>query len=83
MLDITQQGMLASVGLAPRHLAEIDQTNCQIVGGAVEFLEHDGLLVPSARLPGATNLVIYPNRQSADYEFRVEGSEIITDPKTT
>jgi hypothetical protein len=31
--------MLAAVGLAPRHLVEIDQTNCQTVGGAVEYLE--------------------------------------------
>ena len=80
VLDLTQAGMLAAVGLAPRHLAQIDQTNCQIVGGAVEYLEHDGLLVPSARLPEAINLVIYPNRQSGDYEFRIEGSEIIFDP---
>ena len=78
VLDITPTGMLAAVGLAPRHLVQLDQTNCQTVGGAVEYLEHDGLLVPSARLAGATNLVIYPNRQSGEYEFRVEGKEIIS-----
>lgn len=83
VLDITPAGMLAAVGLAPRHLIEIDQTNCQNVGGAVEYLEHDGLLVPSVRLPGATNLVIYPNRQTADYKFNVEEKEIIFDPDAT
>jgi RES domain-containing protein len=80
VLDISQPGMLAAVGLAPRHLAELDHSNCQTVGGAVEYLEHDGLLVPSARLEGAAHLVIYPNRQSENYEIRVQAKEVIFDP---
>jgi RES domain-containing protein len=82
VLDISQPGVLAAVGLAPRHLAQPDQANCQMVGGAAEYLEHDGLLVPSARLAGAVHLIIYPNRQSGDYEIRVEGKEVIFDPNS-
>jgi hypothetical protein len=37
-------------------------------------------LVPSARLKDAVHLVIFPNRQAADYELKVEGKEILFDP---
>jgi RES domain-containing protein len=80
VLDLTPQGALASVGLAQRHLIQNDQGPCQAVGGAAEYLEHDGLIVPSARLPGAVNLIIYPNRQAADYLFDVEEQDVIYDP---
>ncbi len=49
-----------------------------MVGGAAEWLKHDGILVPSARALG-TNLVIFPNQQSATYRFEVKGSERVTD----
>jgi hypothetical protein len=51
---------------------------CQRIGGAVEHLGHDGLLVPSARHP-ASNLVIYPNQQTGDYGFVVLSEEIISE----
>jgi len=38
-------------------------------------------LVPSARDRRGTNLVIYPNQQTADYEFEVTHAEIIYDPE--
>ena len=44
--------------------------------GAIAWLGNDGLLVPSARADGV-NLVIFPNQQRADYEFRVLTSEAI------
>jgi hypothetical protein len=48
----------------------------QRVGGAIAWLGRDGLLVPSARADGV-NLVIFPNQQKAEYEFRVVASEVI------
>lgn len=80
VLDLSTPERLASLGLQLADLSGIDHAACRRIGGAVESLEHDGLLVPSARA-GGTNLVIYPNRQGPDYEFRVLGREAIFDPE--
>ena len=63
------------IGISERELTSLDHRVCQTVGGAFEWLGNDGLLVPSARADGA-NLVIFPNRQRSDYEFRVIDSEL-------
>ncbi|MCH8112062.1 MAG: RES family NAD+ phosphorylase [Proteobacteria bacterium] len=60
VLDITSEEVLGRLGLGPEALSGIDWSICQHVGGAAAWLEHDGLLVPSARAEGS-NLVIYPN----------------------
>jgi RES domain-containing protein len=80
VLDLSSWAVLQTVGLSRENLADIDHAPCQRIGGAVEHLEHDGLLVPSARLMGGTNLVIYPNWQTSQYRFRVIDSEIIFSP---
>jgi len=54
----------------------LEHAACQMIGGAVEWLGHDGLLVPSARSEG-TNLVIFPNKQTPDYRFEILESENI------
>jgi RES domain-containing protein len=79
VLDLSSQSALSVLGLSLSDLATIDHTKCQMVGGAIEHLEHDGLLVPSARAL-ATNLVIYPNRQNEDYTFRVMSQEVVFEP---
>ncbi|MCH9046625.1 MAG: RES family NAD+ phosphorylase, partial [SAR324 cluster bacterium] len=53
---------LEQVGVSSESITESDLSVCQQVGGAAEWLDHDGLLVPSARAAG-TNLVIYPNKR--------------------
>jgi RES domain-containing protein len=81
VLDLSSWTTLEALGLSLEDFAGIDHAPCQKIGGAVERLEHDGLLVPSARLTGGTNLVIYPNRQTPQYRFSVTDAEIIFDPK--
>jgi RES domain-containing protein len=82
VLDLTSDAALSDIGLSYEALAGSDYSLCQRVGGAVEHLDHDGLLVPNVRLPGAINLVIFPNRQSETYQFEVTDSEVIFDPVT-
>jgi RES domain-containing protein len=74
VLDLSDPATLAQVGLSIGLLATIDHSKCQEIGGAAEWLEHDGLLVPSARAPGV-NLVIFPNRKKPSYRFDVLDSE--------
>jgi RES domain-containing protein len=81
VLDLSAAETLADLGLDQAELAAIDHTACQRIGGAVEWLEHDGLLVPSARAADGVNLAIYPNRQGPEYKFRVLDSEVIYDPQ--
>jgi RES domain-containing protein len=70
VIDLSDWDQLVTLGLSRGSLQSIDHADCQIIGGAVEWLRHDGLLVPSGRSEG-TNLVIFPNRQGPDYEFEV------------
>ena len=74
VLDLSDPLTLSRLGLDEESLASIDHSACQGVGGAVEWLEHDGILVPSARTEGV-NLVIFPNRKKPDYLFEVLDSE--------
>jgi len=76
VLDLSDPEALKSVGLGDQELVSYDLTACQEVGGAVAWLENDGLLVPSARAAGA-NLVIYPGAQSPDAEFEVLRREVL------
>jgi RES domain-containing protein len=69
-LDLTDRATLETLGIGEDELAGIDMAACQELGGAVAWLEHDGLLVPSARSV-ATNLVIYPTNQEPDAVFEV------------
>jgi RES domain-containing protein len=80
VLDISPPKVLSTLGLSLSDVAAIDHGKCQMIGGAAEYLEHDGLLVPSARASNATNLVIYPNRQTEDYRFQVTSQEVLFEP---
>jgi len=76
VVDLSDRSRLAALGISDDDLTSLDHRPCQRVGGAIEWLENDGLLVPSARADGM-NLVIFPNQQKAGYEFWVIGSEVI------
>lgn len=78
VVDLSARATLFKLGLQERSLASIDHCDCQAIGGAVEWLEHDGLLVPSARASGV-NLVIFPNRKKPAYRFDILDSEELTD----
>ena len=80
VLDLSSPVLLKSLGLPLTDIAAIDHASCQRIGGAVEHLGHDGLLVLSGRAIGGVNLVIYPNRQTAEYSFRIIASDVIYEP---
>lgn len=76
VLDLSDRVDLARVGLTAEDLSDDDHTACREVGGAVDWLEHDGLLVPSARSEALT-LVIYPAHTSPEAQFAYgEGEDL-------
>lgn len=79
VVDLREPGALAVVGVTHADLVDFGMRKTQLVGGAVEWLGHDGLLVPSARAPG-DNLVIFPNQMEADGAITRAGAEVIFDP---
>jgi len=76
VIDLSDQDRLVALGISEEDLASLDHRACQQVGGAIAWLGNDGFLVPSAGADGV-NLVIFPNQQKSDYEFRVLASEVI------
>jgi RES domain-containing protein len=76
VIDLTSAGLLAQLGITDDILASIDHAPCRTIGGAVNWLGHAGLLVPSARRRGGTNLVIYQQDLSTD-SFEVTAEEEI------
>ena len=62
VIDLSSWKRLKTFGITKKTFAETEFELTQAVGGAVERLRCDGMLVPSARHSG-TNLVIFP-RQS-------------------
>jgi RES domain-containing protein len=77
VITITDPKILRAFGIERNELEGIDPGMCQRLGGAVERLGHDGLVVPSAR-SSALNLVVFPNRQVANrYRFEILDTEVI------
>jgi RES domain-containing protein len=79
VIDLSDREQLADVGIGMAELEGDDLGPCQQVGGAVAWLQHDGLLVPSAR-SDAVNLVIFPANRSphARFEFDPTAREQLT-----
>lgn len=75
--DLTAEGVLENLGLTRAALASLDMTMTQGVGGAAEWLQHDGLLVPSVRADGS-NLVVFAAKLGADSDLVIVRSELIT-----
>lgn len=82
VLDLTGPGLLDRLGITTDILQGDDQSPCRLIGGAVHWLGHDGLLVPSARRAGGTNLVIYQQDPSSS-DFEVLEDEVIADDERT
>lgn len=78
VLDLTAPGLLDQLGISGDVLSGTDHSPCRTVGGAVNWLGHDGLLVPSARRTHGRNLVIYPQDLSST-EFEVTAEEVIAE----
>jgi RES domain-containing protein len=78
VIDLSDPRRLVALGLSDSDLRALDHRACQQVGGAIAWMGNDGLLVPSARAKGI-NLVIFPNQQKGDYEFRTTGLEVLAE----
>ncbi len=76
VIDLTAPNLLHRLGITDEVLSSIDHSACRTIGGAVNWLGHDGLLVPSARRRGGTNLVIY-QQDLATSSFEVTDEEVI------
>ena len=72
VLDLTDSELLQSLGVGQAELTADDMAACRQLGGAVHWLQRDGLLLPSARSP-STNLVIFPANRPADARFEILG----------
>jgi RES domain-containing protein len=70
VLDLTSGTRLADIGLTDDDLQADSFDACQRVGGAVAWIGHDGLLVPSARVASGMNLVIYTSNQAGESEIQ-------------
>jgi RES domain-containing protein len=66
VVDLTNWEILERLGISRSSYATVEPPRCKEVGGAIAFLGHSGILVPSARHDGL-NLVVYP---TADLVFR-------------
>lgn len=77
LLDLTDAGRLAAIGITEEDFESIPWEPCQRVGGAVAWLGHDGLLIPSVRDSGGSNLVIFTANQPTGAEIVVQDSHVI------
>jgi RES domain-containing protein len=71
LLDLSDMADLEAVGLTEEDLRADSFERCQEVGGAVAWIGHDGLLVPSVRRDGGRNLVVFTANQAAASEAEV------------
>lgn len=77
LLDLTNATCLADIGITEEDFESIPWEPCQRVGGAVAWLGHDGLLIPSVRDSDGSNLVIFTANQAPGLEIVVQGSHVI------
>jgi RES domain-containing protein len=76
VLDLLSRSRLLELGIGETELSDVDHAGCQRLGGTVEWLEHDGLLVPSARRSGV-NLVIFTRKRGPGADFEIVSSEVL------
>lgn len=84
LLDLTDGSLLASLGVDVRRFGAIaygghpaEYLVSQAIGEAANFLGHDGVLVPNARWPAATNLVLFCDQASASLVGESEEGDAI------
>ena len=77
VLDLSDAKDLQRAGLTEHDLSDDDHSACREVGAAIDWLEHDGLLVPSGR-SDANNLVIYPMHRPAGATFSFGAGDEVT-----
>jgi RES domain-containing protein len=76
VLDLTDVELLQDLGVGAPELTADDMTACRRLGGAAHWLEHDGLLLPSARSSN-TNLVIFPANRPRVAHLKILKAEVV------
>lgn len=76
VVNLTRAGVLDRLGVTRPVLCADDHGPCRMIGGAVNWLGHDGLLVPSARNLAGVNLVIF-QQDLATTRLEVVSKEVI------
>jgi RES domain-containing protein len=69
VLDLRDIARLSQLGINTAALGSDDMGDCRRLGAAVSWLRYEGMLVPSARREGGTNLVIYRQDLSGTFEI--------------
>jgi RES domain-containing protein len=77
VLDLTDLAVLKKLNIEMAQVADNDWWPCQRIGGAVAWLKHDGLLVPSARDPDGTNLVVLTANMEPEAELVVRDRRLV------
>ncbi len=77
--DLTGAGILTDLGVDIQELTSPEHGPCRTIGGAAHWLGCDGMLVPSARSPHGTNLVVFTDRMNVDAALEVTSREDLTD----
>ena len=77
VVDLRDREVLDALGVTDSKLESLDVSACQRVGQAVAWLKYEGLLVPSVRRLGGSNLVIFQQDLSTS-TFEVLKSHIIS-----
>jgi len=79
VLNLSDDEVLNSLGVPDAKSNNIDYSLTQAIGAAANFLEYQGILVPSARREGI-NLMLFPDRLDMDNSIKVINEEDINWP---
>ena len=77
-VDICTNDLWQQFGITSMMLAGFDHSMCQKIGAQADWLELEGILVPSARHKNG-NLVIYPSNTSETYKFEIQDERVLTE----
>ena len=77
-IDIYADALWMKFGVTNTMLAGIDHSVCQKIGAQVDWLELEGVVVPSARHAHG-NLVIYPSNSGEKYKFEILDETVLVE----
>lgn len=72
-------GDFQSLGINQKLYGQRNYERTQLIGAAINFLEFDGLLAPSARYK-CYNLMLFENNYSLEAKLEVKSTELVTPP---
>lgn len=79
VLNLTNSNTLERLGVSDATSNDVDYSITQAIGAAANFLEYQGILVPSARKEGI-NLMLFPERLDLESSIKIINEEDINWP---